>query len=732
MKLPISRHTVLVAFLFITSVAHPEVAFSQATSKFIVVDQFGYRPTSEKIAILRDPAEGFDSSDSFAPGNLYSLVNANTNVEVYSGNPIQWNGGNIDPSSGDRAWWFDFSSYEVPGTYFVLDVENNIKSYDFMIDEHVYAELLKHAVRTFFYQRAGYAKEEEYAGSAWTDEASHIGDLQDTNCRRYDGAAKPSTSRDLSGGWYDAGDYNKYTPWTSNYIVDLLKAYEGNPNAWSDDYCLPHSGNGIADIIDEVKWGLDHLLRLQEPDGSLISVVSLASAAPPSTATGQSLYGGVNTTSTLAAAGAYAYGAKVFEQLGMEAYSTTLLQSAEAAWNWAEDNPNVIWKNNDASFNSVGIGAGQQETDDHGRLVYKIRAAVHLYHQTNETAYRSFVEGNYGDTHFLLWNLVYPFEEENQETLLYFTTLPEVAENVVADIRETYLSAMEDEHNFDALSTERDPYLAYLKDYVWGSNNTKSRKGLLYTDYIQHDINPAKNDEAYRAAERYIHYIHGVNPLNFCYLSNMYEYGADHGVNEFYHTWFADGTDWDRTGTSPYGPPPGFVVGGANPTYDWDNCCTSGGCGSNPCDPEQRARIRNQPQQKAYDDFNTSWPMNSWSVTENSGGYQVGYIRLLSKFVNLTDYTPKECGVETVEPPLQLQKDFGLNIYPNPTDRYLEVKFNHPATVKVISLQGIIVHDKSFKTSTKLNLADLTSGIYVIQIKTDGKVIYEGKVIKTN
>ena len=37
--------------------------------------------------------------------------------------------------------------------------------------------------------------------------------------------------------------------------------------------------------------------------------------------------------------------------------------------------------------------------------------------------------------------------------------------------------------------------------------------------------------------------------------------------------------------------------------------------------------------QKAYKDFNTSWPLNSWSVTENSNGYQVAYIRLLSKFV---------------------------------------------------------------------------------------------------
>ncbi|MGK3960067.1 hypothetical protein WMF38_44335 [Sorangium sp. So ce118] len=39
------------------------------------------------------------------------------------------------------------------------------------------------------------------------------------------------------------------------------------------------------------------------------------------------------------------------------------------------------------------------------------------------------------------------------------------------------------------------------------------------------------------------------------------------------------------------------------------------------------------PAQKSYKDFNTSWPLNSWAVTENSNGYQASYIRLLSKFV---------------------------------------------------------------------------------------------------
>ena len=79
-----------------------------------------------------------------------------------------------------------------------------------------------------------------------------------------------------------------------------------------------------------------------------------------------------------------------------------------------------------------------------------------------------------------------------------------------------------------------------------------------------------------RAASRYVHYLHGTNPLSLVYLTNMYAHGAENCANEMFHTWFADGSAmWDRAGTSTYGPPPGYLTGGPNPSYDWDGCCPS-------------------------------------------------------------------------------------------------------------------------------------------------------------
>ncbi|MDF2457545.1 MAG: type sorting protein, partial [Cytophagaceae bacterium] len=611
---------------------------AQNISPYIVTDQLGYRSTAKKIAILRDPITGFDASESYTPGTSFSLVDATTATPVFTGSAVSWNGGATDAVSGDKIWRFDFSSYSVNGHYYVLDVTNNVKSYTFEIKDDVYNEVLKHAVRTFFYQRAGFAKQAPYAETGWVDGASHIGTLQDKQCRIYSSPNDISTQRDLHGGWYDAGDYNKYTTWTGNYIIELLKAYEENPTAWTDDYNLPESSNGIPDLLDEVKWGMDYLLRLQHTNGSLISIVGVAHASPPSSATGRSLYGNVNTSATLKAAAAYAYGAKVFANAGLGCYADSLQAAAIKAWDWSVTNPAVVWSNTDAAYVSAvgGVGGGDMEVDNYGRAMFKLQAAVHLFDLTGDDTYKTFFDDNYTTSHLIEWYYTYPFEQANQETMLYYTKLPGANPTVVNTIKSRYNTGIEGENSFDAYDGDVDAYKSYLEAYVWGSNGNKCSQGLMYYDVISYNVNAARNTDALNAAEQYIHYIHGLNPLHKFYLSNFNTHEADNSVAEFYHSWFSyNSALWDKVGVSTYGPAPGFLVGGANPAYDWDDCCPSG-CGSAGnnvlCNSVDISRVKNQPALKSYMDFNESWPINSWEVTENSCGYQAPYIRLLSKF----------------------------------------------------------------------------------------------------
>jgi hypothetical protein len=612
----------------------------QATlSRFIVVDQFGYLPDSEKIAVLRDPKTGFDADDAFSPGASYSLIDARTGKAALTSAVTVWNAGATDPSSGDKAWWFDFSQVRQPGTYYVLDTEHNVRSDLFEISESVYREVLKRAVRTFFYQRVGQAKEAKWAGAGWTDAASHVGPGQDHQCRAFAAKTDAGSAKDLWGGWYDAGDLNKYTNWTAGYVVSLLRAYLENKAAWGDDYEIPESGNGIPDVLDEAKWGLDYLRRLQNSDGSVLSIVGEAGASPPSAATDPSYYGPASTSATLSTAGAYALGASVLRSLGgaeLGKYANDLQKRALNAWTWADAHPSVMFKNNDSGSGSAGLGSGQQETDDYGRSMMKLESAVYLYQLTKDAVYRSFVDAHYQSAHLIAYgNFAYPFEAATQATLLYYTALEGATDSSKNAILKSYAAGMNGDDNYKAHEGHRDPYLAYLKDYTWGSNSSKANQGSMFYDMLTFHVDPSKDLESRRAAERYVHYIHGVNPLGFVYLSNMFDYGAAIGATTFFHTWFSHGSAlWEKAGVSKYGPAPGFLTGGPNPSYAVDGCCPSG-CSGRSCDSEPLRPPLAQPAQKSYKDFNSIWPLNSWSVTENSCGYQVAYIRLLSKFVKV-------------------------------------------------------------------------------------------------
>ena len=178
--------------------------------------------------------------------------------------------------------------------------------------------------------------------------------------------------------------------------------------------------------------------------------------------------------------------------------------------------------------------------------------------------------------------------------------------------------------NFSAYENEKDPYKAHMKDYTWGSNKQKCSVGSMFYQVGQYNANPSKADLGVEAAEQYLHYIHGVNPMGLMYLSNMYDYGGDNCVNQFYHSWFYEGTDYDEYGVSLYGPAPGFLTGGPNPKYTIDGCCPTG-CGSSEnnakCNFTGKDNLLNQPDQKSYLDFNSGWPSNSWEVTENSNGH---------------------------------------------------------------------------------------------------------------
>jgi hypothetical protein len=608
----------------------------------IVVDQFGYTPTSKKVAVLRTPLEGYNAelTSEYIPGPTLSLIDADTGNSVLTAAPAPWRSGAMDAASGDRTWSFDFSRITQEGRYFVADAENGLRSPEFEIAEGVYRPVLRAALRTFLYQRAGQVKSAATAGEEWQDGPSHVGPGQDTEARSWLAKEDPATARDLHGGWYDAGDYNRYSSWHADYLVTLLRVYAEHPDLVGDDLAIPESGNGVSDLLDEIAWGLEWLKRMQEPDGAVLCVLGVATGSPPSSATGPSFYGPATTNASLKAASAFAYAATVLASSGddrLRGQASDLKRRALTAWAWAQANPSVSYFNNDDSLQagSSGLAAGQQEVDDKGRNYSRFEAAVYLYELTNRPELRQLIDAQYATV--IPTGSASQWTVGQQETLLHYAQLPNATASVAREIERNYLEVVETGEQFlPAIESQSDPYESPIREYTWGSNHSKAAMGRMFSLAETSALGTEQLQRRARAAgEGYLHYLHGVNPLGLVYLTNMASAGAEQSARTLFHSWFAEGSPWDEVGGSGPGPAPGFLVGGPNPSYSPDACCPDG-CGGGDAGSLCALPLRpplQQPATKAYLQFNQGWPVNSWEVTENSNKYQVQYLLLLASFV---------------------------------------------------------------------------------------------------
>ncbi|RYD81247.1 MAG: hypothetical protein EOP84_11305 [Verrucomicrobiaceae bacterium] len=387
----------------------------------------------------------------------------------------------------------------------------------------------------------------------------------------------------------------------------------------------------MPDILDEVKWELDWLLRMQNSDGSVLSKVSVANTVAKSPASKddyQRFYGAASTTSTLNTAGAFALGAKIFASAGQSVYADKLRTAAEKAWTWAEANPAVV-------FSNTGFGTANPETNSsYGRAMAKLSAAVYLFALTGESKYRSHVETNYGSAQPIQWGYWYAFETATQDVLIYYAGLAEAAGTTADAIKTSKRNAISGGEFQGAWDSKTDAYRGYLKtqDINWGSNQHRAHVGVIFQDMITYGINPSSAATYRNAAEAYLHTLHGVNPLTMVYLTNMYRSGVSKSANEMYHAWFGDGTKWDNVITSEAGPPPGYVTGGPNPTWSGQRVTES-------------TPPAGQPPLKAYRDWNTSWPENSWEVTEPAIYYQAAYVHLLSRLLTRTSISEWTTGM---------------------------------------------------------------------------------------
>ncbi|HYP87617.1 MAG TPA: glycoside hydrolase family 9 protein [Polyangiaceae bacterium] len=619
------------------AVAKPFVSCeSLPVNELIRVDQFGYRPAASKVAVLTDPVEGWNANEELRPGRLYEVRSWSDGKLMFSGAPVAWNQGAVQPSSGDRGWWLDFSSLKADGSYCLVDREGGFRSYRFDIGRGVYRDVLRAAFKVYYFQRANVAKQKPYAcvgDKCWTSGVDYAGPGQDKEARSVRDRGNPATARDLSGGWWDAGDVNKYINFAQPVVHQLLTAYTDRPAPFGDDFNIPESGNGIPDVLDELKVELDWYRRMQPPDlngGVLpkLGNVDFGDPVPDKSRLPRYYYPEPCSSATITAAGVFAHAALVMRAVPqLQSYATDLTARAKHAWTHFQQHPR------NANCDDGTIKAGDSDKGLPEQEQSAVVSAIYLFALTGGAEYAETIAKSFKSTRPMQEDRWSSYEPEQGDALLFYTTLPSADPTIKSAILERKTSQAASVEIY-GMRPELDLYRAYMREdsFHWGHNMIRADVGNTNYDLVQLGVlHGAQATSAIDRAEGLLHSFHGVNPLGIVYLTNMYAYGAEKSANQIYHAWFRDGDpDYDDAQKSRLGPPPGYVPGGPNHQY-----CAGQDPGQNRC---ATSRLRQQPIQKSYLDFNTAWdPQNehdrSWEITEPGIYYQSAYVKLVSKFV---------------------------------------------------------------------------------------------------
>jgi hypothetical protein len=641
----------------IESLERRQLLASGNLSTQIIVDQFGWRADApRKVVIFADPINGQNSGISYTPGAAFQIRRVSDDGIALTGNTVAWKPGTIDSVSGDKVWWGDFSTLVTPGEYYVYDPTNDLHSYTFRLDNTLFNDVLKTSIRTYFYQRSGIDITAANGGN-WNHPASHVGPNQDHAAKLWqNGAPVPnSPARDVYGGWYDAGDFNRYVPFTTGVMWDLLSAFEWNPSALAgDDWNIPEGGNGVPDQLDEVKWELDWLRRMQLPDGSVMNRVSNASydtGPGPNTDTQPRYYTAATTWATASFAASLAHASRVFANYNAQypGYATTLLTAAQNAWAYLQSQPTMFPAN--GTDNGNGLASAPASSDAAADLRVRILAAAELFRTTGNSTYRSYFDANYNSTatndngHNPILNNHFDasLALELNRALITYALTPSATPSVVTTIRNV-LKNSADNWYLPTYNNGDDPYRAFMwtGHYTWGSNQLKSNWANLFVYASVLNVNPANQAKYREIAEEYLHYFHGRNPLSELYLTNMGTKGANLGGDQSamqpYHGWFQDGSPLYDGPNSTYGPAPGYLVGGPNQYFSRPWIAPPAG----------------EPPMKAFKDWNTVWnnqhqdTENSWEITEPAIYYQAAYSLLLSRFAAAPFATLANNGTLTV------------------------------------------------------------------------------------
>ncbi len=215
-----------------------------AQQAWIRINQLGYTGGDIKVAVLVAKDEQTVAA--------FSLVEAGTGKEVWTGTALP----TAAYAAFQKSWRLNFSAFQKEGTYYLK--AGSVKSPEFRIQNKAYNGTADFILKYMRQQRSGY--------NPFLKDSCH---RQDGFIVYHKDRSRDSTYINVPGGWHDASDYLQYLPTSANATYQMLFAYTQHPQSFSDHYdAWGHEGaNKIPDIIDEAKWGLDWLVKMNPGKG---------------------------------------------------------------------------------------------------------------------------------------------------------------------------------------------------------------------------------------------------------------------------------------------------------------------------------------------------------------------------------------------------------------------------------------------------------------------------------
>ncbi len=487
----------------------------------IFINQAGYRPDDEKIAVLNFPASYFSVIGE--DGRAY-----------FSGAAVP---AGLDEASGEEVTHADFSSLNIPGRYRII--AGNESSIDFAIAENVYEECFDSTLKAFYYQRCGCALESGCAGM-WTHGKCH--------CERALLWENQSISVEVSGGWHDAGDYGRYVTAASAALAHLLYGWKLFPNAFKrQDINIPGKPSDMPDVLIECRYELEWLLKMQRFDGAVwhkATTFRHAAFVMPEKDNEQMFVMPVSTSATADFAAVTALASTVYRRYDA-AFADWLIKCSKAAYDWLEANPQFIGFTNPEGCDT-GCYGERSDMDN------RFWAAAELFSALGEERYYrrtlELFQGSFSRT-------AMSFASVGGFGALSLLTGGKAAGLVLNMLRNEFVSAAEKL----AEVCEKSGWGVSLKadEYFWGSNMRVLTNGMIFLIADWLEANSIDGNPRFKKfAARQLNYLLGVNATGYSFVTGI----GDFSINYPHHRQvFADGIEECF---------PGLVSGGPNSRLD--------------------------------------------------------------------------------------------------------------------------------------------------------------------